>query len=1475
MQEEEKNITPPKKNSILKKVLKIIAYIILGVVGLNVLLYILLSIPAVQEKVINFALDKIKPIVKTEVSIDKVHISLFNHVNLQGVYIEDQAKDTLLFAQELDVRINIWRLIGNELKINSINLNNPVINVSQKTPDSDFNFQFLIDAFASTDTISEPSSNPMKIALDDIVIRNARINYDILSEPQTPDTFNVSHISVTNFDARLNFQFTDINDLNASFESFSLKEKSGLIVKDIIGEVESKGNGFNSEKLSLELPTSKLEVTDLKYNLLNNEFNVQVNSNIQPTDLLFFMPQLRSLKNEINLNTHISGKLPFIEIKQFDLDYGEDLVLGATASVEDYEHYGNSEIRLLIDKFRIKPKAIEQLARIGDSTYVNPDVLTVVEYIRLKGSVEGKLNNLAINADAWTNQGSIQLKGNAATDTTFEDFKIKANLRTQNFNLAPFVGNEVGVKRISMHTNLDLQSINNLALKADGAITSVQYQDETFSNIRFKAQYDPSVIKAWLNADLPIGSLLAEGSMTQGRNSKIKFDVDARNLMVDYFYKNPAWQNPKLNLHLAGDLIGTDINTMQGHAVVDTLMLWGDNLHFDPGKFELESGINKDTVRYISLTSSVVDANISGKYNFTTLPVELTNIMYAYLPSFFSENKRLKNYQNNFNVDITVKNSEDLGKIFALPVDIITPLSVKGEINTIENVISFDGNIPFIRFGENEVKNTVININNNSSPALILKAKANLMQGNGYINVNLDTDISSDTIGVDMHIVNNNSPYDVGGELKAEAHFEYEENDLVSYLNLLPTQLNFGVLKFSTLPSKIVNKGDKTTISNFGMALNDKRYFGIDGTISASKEDSIQLYFDHAQIGDILTAFNVNNIKAEANGGVIVTNTLDQPELYTEGLNLADIIIFGDTLGTLSLQSEWNNVQQAINFDASLKSNIATSNINGHVSTQQDSMNIDVNVDRLSIKWLQPFMADVLSRTAGSVSAKMTLDGKLASPIANGWLGFNDMYIGVDFTNVTYHISDTIKVFPDKIGFRNLRIEDNNKNAAVASALISHENFQNFKYLLNLDLNNFLILNTSNRTDSLFYGKLLASGNVKVKGDDSEIDVDMNIRNEKNSSINITVPDVSEASSYQSIVYINVPQEDSLKNVIPSAPSKPLPIDLNMNLQINSGITLGVIINPETGDAMQVKGSGEIKFSYDMLKDNMNTYGEYILSDGSVRLRLQNLLTLEFKVQEGSKLDLIGDPMRTNFNITAYRRVRASLNTLDESFSSSKVYVDCVLGIKGNMQKMDLTYDIRLPDADDDTRSKIQSLINTDDEKTKNFAYLVATGSFYPRNSNDNFSGNMWTSVASGALSKGFDALFGNILGDKWEVGTEISSSDGSFSDVDMMVNVSTRLFDDKLKLNTNLGYRTEQTSGTSDNTFVGDFDIEYELSKLWKLKVYNKTNDQFYKTAETTQGIGIVYTKEAKTIKELFRSFRRKTNDNDRDERRNSGKNR
>lgn len=155
------------------------------------------------------------------------------------------------------------------------------------------------------------------------------------------------------------------------------------------------------------------------------------------------------------------------------------------------------------------------------------------------------------------------------------------------------------------------------------------------------------------------------------------------------------------------------------------------------------------------------------------------------------------------------------------------------------------------------------------------------------------------------------------------------------------------------------------------------------------------------------------------------------------------------------------------------------------------------------------------------------------------------------------------------------------------------------------------------------------------------------------------------------------------------------------------------------------------------------------------------------------------------------------------------------------------------------------SIISTDEMMKRQILYLLALNRFYTPEYMSTTKGNEIFSVASSTLSSQLSSMLGQ-LSDNWSIAPYLRSDLGDFSDVEVDVALSSTLLNNRLRLNGNFGYRDKSLN---TNQFIGDFDIEYLLnnSGTWRLKAYNRYNDQNYylKTATTTQGIGIMYRKE------------------------------
>ncbi len=115
-------------------------------------------------------------------------------------------------------------------------------------------------------------------------------------------------------------------------------------------------------------------------------------------------------------------------------------------------------------------------------------------------------------------------------------------------------------------------------------------------------------------------------------------------------------------------------------------------------------------------------------------------------------------------------------------------------------------------------------------------------------------------------------------------------------------------------------------------------------------------------------------------------------------------------------------------------------------------------------------------------------------------------------------------------------------------------------------------------------------------------------------------------------------------------------------------------------------------------------------------------------------------------------------------------------------------------------------------------------------------------------------------LSDNWSLSPNFRSDRGDFSDVEVDLALSSHLLNNRLLLNGNFGYRDK---ALNNNSFIGDFDIEYLLNRRGtiRLKAYNRYNDQNYylKTALTTQGVGIMFKRDFDNMLSFLRKYRKK----------------
>ncbi len=1467
---------------ILLKVLRIFAIIVVSIVLLNIILFISLSIPYVQNKAKDFALDKIKPIINTEATIGNINLQLLNSVRLRNLYVEDQNQDTLLFAGRLDVRFNPFGLLRNKLQFYTVNLQDFTANIYKETPDTTFNFQFIIDAFASKDTTTkEPNPNPMVIKFDNVKLKNGIAHYNIQSEPTTPNMFNASHINVYDLNASIKAPSIDTKNLDATIRKLTLKERSGLVLHHLqSSRVTSKDSRLTASKLAIKINTTEIDAADIVYHLETQEFAIEVKSNnIAPADIAMFSPQFSHLNKPLVLDARLKGQLPQVDVLGLLVEYGTTTKIDLVGHIEDYTRYDNADVAIDLQQLRTTQSDLAAFMKIGSDSTVLPHQVRALGNLNLKLTAKGTLKRLNIDGLIKTSPGNVRITGRGAVSQPFTDFAFNGRIVTNNLNTALILGEGVGLDLVSADINTTVKQSKDkpISVAADGIISSLIYNDYSYSNINFNGSYTDSNIEAEISTDTPTDKFSLQAKMLNAAGMDISVDGTIDRLVLKPFYAPEEWTNASITARIEGAFTGTSIDDMVGNLVLDSTSLVEETFIFNPGAIYLQSEVEEGE-KTIRLFSNFLEAEIKGNYYFTTIAQELKQLMQPHLPTLLdTPSATAVDYKNDFRFDLTLKNTEDLSYAFSLPFYNVETGTIVGQVDMPNRESTINLTVPRLMFGANDVRQTKVDINIAQTSGLDLDAITYLVQDDGYINGKLNTQVFRDSVTNALFFDMNNNVISSNGELRASIGFDRDQDQaLATNIMIHPTTLRFNKKDVNIIESSIQYTSEFIKVSNFGIIHEGKQQFGIDGIASKNAEDSVRVFFDDAELANILTAFNVKNISGTIDGNLIVHQALKDPILHTDHFNILDIRTDKDTIGTLFVEALYNPLDDGLKLDVYINKNGQRhTGITGFVPSSADKdMDLDVVIEQFPLRWIQPFATETFSKLEGTMSTKIDIAGKTSAPIIEGWLGINEGLLKVDFTNVEYRISDTIRVNRDNVGFKDLVITDENGNTARVGLVLNHsDNFGRLEYKANVALDDFMLLNNADRTDLMAHGVLKLDGDITLNGSPTGLFGTANISSSSKSKVKIELPQTASASEYKGIIYINTPQDNdplsfiknrgkASSNKASSSASSGMMIDIQATVNLTPLLELGVQYNPRTGDEVSISGRGELMVNYNTKSDpQIRIYGEYIAQDGEASHNLQGLKKIHFKVKEGSKINFMGDPLQTKFNLTAYHQVKADLATLSESFSydtnvsNTRVPVNALLQISGDLDGMEIYYDIELPEASQDVQRKVQSLINTEETRIRQFAYLVATNSFYGASSSPDsgFGNDMFTNIAASALTKGLDALFASALSDNWSISTNLKSQNGSFEDVRMGVDVSTRLLNDKLEVSTNLSYGDNQMYKDQES-FIAEFDARYEIFNWLRLRAYNKANERYYKLAPTTQGVGAEVNKEGKTFKDLFR---------------------
>ncbi|QCX02037.1 translocation/assembly module TamB [Aggregatimonas sangjinii] len=252
-----------------------------------------------QDIIVDKAVDYVSGKTGTKVEIERLFVTFAGGVQLEGLYLEDTQGDTLIYSKTLEADVALSPILfGNSLNLKNLEWKEVTATVKRPEGSEKFNFDFLIDAFATTDSpTTTEASEPMAISIGTIDLSDVKLRYT--------DSFLGMDANVRLGRLNLEADQIDLETMRFELDAFELSDSE-------IGYTQTKP--FVSEDTTATtLPY--LSVDDLKITAVKANYNSvpdKVSAEVDITDFLLELPKADLTKNDFEIdllqlkNSHVS-----------------------------------------------------------------------------------------------------------------------------------------------------------------------------------------------------------------------------------------------------------------------------------------------------------------------------------------------------------------------------------------------------------------------------------------------------------------------------------------------------------------------------------------------------------------------------------------------------------------------------------------------------------------------------------------------------------------------------------------------------------------------------------------------------------------------------------------------------------------------------------------------------------------------------------------------------------------------------------------------------------------------------------------------------------------------------------------------------------------------------------------------------------------------------------------------------------------
>jgi len=1468
----------------IKKRYKILIIILLVITIIPVSGYFTLRNSKVQTLLVRKIANELSKNLNAEFTLESVHFTFFNRLILNNILVKDQHQDTLLYAQKLTGYIKSFSRKKKKIEFSRVILDQAQFNL-QKDSSNTLNLKFIIDEIKNK---KDTTGVKLDLLISSIEMRESFFSLNLNKPDRKNDGIDFANLALDD----LSFQVDEFHILNDTIgfriTDLTFTDKSGFHVDRWNTFFQICSTSLEFKEVSIITPLSELFAERFIFNYRDydelRDFTHSVNldliinaSDLDFHDIAYFSPKLGWLNQNADLSGRITGKISDLKGKNMNIQFSDMTSIVGNFEIDGLPDVNEAFLFVDIKNLTTSVENIEQFEKPeSGEKLILPESFKRLEIINFNGNFTGFIDDFVTYGRFTSNLGAISTDLSIRPDTAGY-LNFRGRLKTFDFNIGELTNSEKYVGKLNMNAILDgqVQSTKQFIASLEGNIDGIEFNNYDYTNVKIEGDFTEKTYNGSVSVEDPnvkldfLGLLDFSGEVPE-------FDFTANVPRANLFDLNidKADTSSLLSFLLTANFTGDNVDNMNG----DIKLL---NLNFNRLGKDLQvydftlSADNQVDTSSIKLRTDFVDGDLTGKYEFAYMPASIRSFVTGFIPAIYgSDIDTTGIHLNKFDFDIRFKNTDKLITFFFPGYSLAEYAHLKGSFDPVMNYLSVEGEAEQVALKGNQFNNLLFTseIIDSMFHLNLISDELTLGSNLDIQNIHISSTAKDNKLDLTMQWMNVDSLRNEG-VLYAFSDFSRDDGNDQPHIDISidPSNIYIKDSLWTIDQSKIEVDSTYIRINDFSVSREDKLLL-VSGAISEHEKDTLHIEFKNLLLSSLNAITKTDRIQIDGviNGDADLSGLYHNP-LFRSDLEIESLVINDEFLGNSWIISNWDTLNNSLHLHTYAKrGEIVTVDLIGNYSPSTKVIDFALSLDKLRLNVFRPLLRNLASELNGIATGEVSITGTLNEPITNGIITLQKTSFIIDYLQTKYNFTDQFDVKDNIISFKDIQVYDAKGNVAMTSGTLSNQFFRDFVFDITLAPEKFRFLSTREDDNAEFYGTAYGTGIVKITGPPKNLLLDVSARTENGTRFFIPLNPEGDVAAYNFVTFINTGLMDGSDKENERYEVDLSGIEMNFDLEVTPEAEVQLVFDSKIGDIIKATGSGNINLLINTLGD-FRIYGDYQIDEGEYLFTLQNVINKKFNVRKGGTITWNGDPTNANINLQAVYNLRTSLRNLFNDDTYSRRYpVECQLNLSNQLTNPDIQLDILLPTADEETKTMMKNLLNTEEEINKQFLSLLVINSFLP-------DPNLTTSSESQSRGSDYPTAVGvttsellsnqlsywlSQISNDFDIGFSYMPGD-EITTNQVEVALSTQLLNDRVTINTNLdvGGENISSSGSSENTsnIVGDFSVDIKLTQSGKLrmKAFSRANDnRLYELAPYTQGIGLFYREDFNSFDELVNRY-------------------